>query len=304
MDSEKQKGKEMNKEIYLLQNTDGKYRPIIQDKDGNVEAVGSWVKQKQTAMNKIKTIEEQGKATFSDIILQTEAEPTQAKLFEVDDVEYLTTKNGYAFDEVASALQKEIRRGNEELAYFWAKELEDRYYKYLWKRLTIIASEDIGTANDQAVIFINALRNNYFFLRENTKKELEVDYNMVAHAVLYLCRSPKSRECDNFLWVMEHDYRGDFGMIEKNLPEIPDYALDKHTKRGRAKSRKWEHFVKEATKVNNENKEINKYADEMDRMLASRLRCQAEGKGRGFTKQEWDNISAEEKEKWLNNNEV
>jgi replication-associated recombination protein RarA len=304
MVEENRKENEMGKQIYLLQNTDGKYRPIIQDGDGNVEAVGSWVKQKQTAMNKIKKIEEQGKASFGEEILQQSAEPEQAKLFEVDEVDYLTTKNGYAFDEVASALQKEIRRGNEEMAYFWAKELESRYYKYLWKRLTIIASEDIGTANDQAVVFINALRNNYFFLRDNTKKELEVDYNMVAHAVLYLCRSPKSRENDNFLWVMEHDYRGDFGMIEKNLPEIPDYALDKHTQRGRGKGRKWEHFVKEATKVNNEDTDVNKYAEHMDRMLASRLRCQAEGKGRGFTREEWANTSDEEKEKWLNNNEL
>lgn len=38
-----------------------------------------------------------------------------------------TTKNNYLLDEAVSALQKEIRRGNEENALFWALELFPRY---------------------------------------------------------------------------------------------------------------------------------------------------------------------------------
>ena len=291
-----------SKEILLLRNSKGLYRPVIQDKQGNIEAVGGWVKQKQTATNKIKTYVDKGLVSYSgEIIMEETSKPEQDKLFKVDDVDYLTTKGGYAFDEVASALQKEIRRGNEAHAYFWAKELESRYYKYLWKRLTIIASEDIGTANHNAVVVINSLRSNYFFLRDNTKKELDVDMNILAHAILYLCRSEKSREADQFLWTMEADYRNHLGMLEPIKMEIPDYALDKHTKQGRQMKRGWEHFVNEASHVNNERTDQNKYKDQLPRMLASRLRTQLNGKGSGYTQAEWDSISEEDRETLLDN---
>lgn len=288
----------MNKQIYLLQNSAGLFRPVMQDQDGNVEAVGGWVKQRSTAMNKIKNIEKTGKAEFNNAIIESEMEKEQAKLFEVDEVDYLTTRNGYRFDEVASALQKEIRRGNEVEAYFWGKELEERYYKYCWKRLTIIASEDIGMANPEAVIFINALRTNYFYLRDNSKKELPVDYNIIAHAIVYLCRSPKSREMDHFLQVVEHDMRGDNGWLPFQQLEIPDYAKDKHTQSGRSMKRKWEHFIYEASKINNEQGTDN-YKSEMERIVASRNRVSAQGKGAGITKQEWEKMSDESKSEWI-----
>ena len=287
-----------DKHIYLLQNTEGQYRPVMQDNQGNIEAVGGWVKQKQTAMNKIKKLEKDGKAMFAHAIEQAEAKPEQNRLFEVEEVDYLTTKNGYDFGEVASALQKEIRRGNEREAYYWAKELEDRYYKYLWKRLTIIASEDIGMANPEAVIFINSLRSNYFWLRENTKKELPIDYNIIAQAILYLCRSPKSREADHFLAVMEHDYRGDHQWLPVNRLEVPDYALDKHTGKGRSMKRKWEHFIYTASKLNNEQGN-DLYTQDMERLAASRNRVDKLGKLNGITKEEWETMSDDDKSQWL-----
>ena len=48
-------------------------------------------------------------------------------------------KNGYMFDEVASALQKSIRRGLEFEALFWAKVLCSAGYDlYVWRRLGMI----------------------------------------------------------------------------------------------------------------------------------------------------------------------
>ena len=57
----------------------------------------------------------------------------------------LKTKNGYDFFECSSAMQKSIRRGIEDEAIFWAVELfESNYAEYIWKRLRIISSEDVG----------------------------------------------------------------------------------------------------------------------------------------------------------------
>lgn len=70
----------------------------------------------------------------------------------------MKTKNGYNLDEVVSALQKSIRRGLEEDAMYWALEMVDSgYIRYMWRRLLVIASEDIGPADPQTVILISSL---------------------------------------------------------------------------------------------------------------------------------------------------
>ena len=59
-------------------------------------------------------------------------------------------------------LQKAIRRGNEREALFWASELDlAGYGNYVWKRLRIIASEDVGLADTDAVIAVRVLYENW-----------------------------------------------------------------------------------------------------------------------------------------------
>ena len=147
------------------------------------------------------------------------------------------TPSDYNFHEVLSALQKEIRRGNEEQALFWALELESstKYQKALWSRLRVIASEDVGIANPFIAILINALNRAY----ENVTKGKRL---FVSHAILALCRSPKSRIVDDFLIVVQRS---------QNL-EIPDYALDMHTSRGKIMGRGLKHFHTEGCKLVNE----------------------------------------------------
>jgi len=56
-----------------------------------------------------------------------------------------TTPNGHAIDEAVSALQKSIRRGLEEDALYWGKELyltDKAVAGIAWSRLRVIASED------------------------------------------------------------------------------------------------------------------------------------------------------------------
>ena len=54
------------------------------------------------------------------------------------------TKGGYDLLETLSALQKEIRRGKEYEALFWAVELESLNSKALWNRLRVVASGGIA----------------------------------------------------------------------------------------------------------------------------------------------------------------
>ena len=71
------------------------------------------------------------------------------------------TARGYDPWEVTSALQKCVRRGDEQQATYWAAELETFNDLMLWNRLKVIASEDIGPANPTATLVIDILERNY-----------------------------------------------------------------------------------------------------------------------------------------------
>ena len=100
-----------------------------------------------------------------------------------------TTPKGYDMHEVLSALQKEIRRCNEYEAVYWATELESFNPEILWKRLRVIASEDIGLADPHASLIVDVLEKQYYGVAgKNDSSRL-----FLVHAVLYLARSSKSR---------------------------------------------------------------------------------------------------------------
>ena len=150
------------------------------------------------------------------------------------------TPRGYHLDEVISALQKEIRRCKEYEAVYWALELESFNSTALWNRLKVIASEDVGLANPMAPVLVNALESSYLKAKEKDKGESGL---FLVNAVLFLARSPKSRIVDNLLNVVQN--------AEERL-EMPDYAIDKHTYRGRKMGRGWDHFFDEGAKLANQ----------------------------------------------------
>ena len=138
---------------------------------------------------------------------------------------WMLTKQGYSLDEVVSALQKSIRRGLEEESLYWAIEMAiSGYGQYLWRRLCIIVSEDIGLANLQAPVVINSLAEN---CKRCTKSWKDPQMLPIAHAVLYLCRSNKNREVDDYLEYLKLKIKKGFRL------EVPSWAIDIHTKSGR-----------------------------------------------------------------------
>ena len=156
----------------------------------------------------------------------------------------LKTQRGYNFFEVTSALQKTIRRGKEHEALYWAMELLPRYESYLWRRLKIISSEDIGLANPLLIILVEVLSDQYFELRKKGDMGCLL---MVANAILFLARSKKARLADHFICAMIQEREQ--GLV--NLA-IPDYALDMHTRSGRAQARGLTHFRVEGAKLSNQ----------------------------------------------------
>jgi len=154
------------------------------------------------------------------------------------------TVKDYDFHECSSAMQKSIRRGDEDGALFWATELDKSGYgEYVFKRLKIIASEDIGLASPTYVAMLNSL---YNFWRDQRKKKDEQhkpERLYLVHAVILAVRAKKSRILDHACCVYYNN--------DNDLRPVPDYALDKHTYRGKMKGRGFKHFFSEASKLNN-----------------------------------------------------
>ena len=153
----------------------------------------------------------------------------------------------YQFDEVTSALQKMIRRNQEYEACYWAMILhKSGYYKYVWKRLAVIASEDIGLANPMAPVVVQALRGNYDMAVDSKSRQWGDGELFLCHAIMYLCRSVKTRETDSLMCLLT-------GEFEKGLRlEIPEIALDPHTAVGKAKHGRWDTGTKEEKQKRNE----------------------------------------------------
>ncbi len=157
-----------------------------------------------------------------------------------------TTKNGFDLFEASSAFQKAIRRGEEDLAlYFMVEMWESGFGEYLWKRMKIIVSEDIGLAEPNMPANIHAL---YLMYNEQVAKKPVPGKNperlFLTHAVLMLLRAKKSRLVD---WTLVAKFRGH----QDEKMTIPDWVFDKHTKKGRKMGRGWQHFFEEGTILEN-----------------------------------------------------
>ena len=172
------------------------------------------------------------------------------------------TIHGLPADEVISALQKEIRRGNEENAALLAFEMvstsEDLERK-LWDRLCVISVEDVGFGEATAPALVDALERMTHRYRHG-----EGDRALFAvHAVRYLATRKKDRSSDEMLnWfklaVDKEDLR----------PEIPDYAIDMHTARGQQLGRNVKDFYATGAKVSPELEDrVTQYRERVLRLL-------------------------------------
>jgi len=154
-----------------------------------------------------------------------------------------TTANGFAADEVISALQKCLRRGMLDNAlllgcemYLTSPELEAK----LWSRLCVIAVEDVGLGNPQAPVLIETLYQQH----QRYDRPTGDRFLFAAHAIRVSAGSTKERSTDDMVnWAMR-------GMaLGEARPDIPDFALDMHTQRGQQMGRDYRYFMEEASRV-------------------------------------------------------
>jgi replication-associated recombination protein RarA len=155
-----------------------------------------------------------------------------------------TTQNGYRVDELRSVLQKSIRRGWVEEAALAAYELfasGAETEEVLWRRLEIIATEDVGLGLVTAPAIIEAL---------NQQRQRMADrgdrWIYCAHAVRVLATARKDNMSMELAgWTREVSIRG-----ERKV-EVQDFMLDMHTQRGVSMGRDKAHWWQEGARLEN-----------------------------------------------------
>ena len=123
-----------------------------------------------------------------------------------------------------SAMIKSIRGSDPDAALYWAFKMlqggEDP--RFIARRLTILASEDIGLANSHALTVAVAA----FEACEKVGMP-ECEYAL-AHAVLYLATSPKSNSVTRAMGAVKQSLR------EQPIQAVPLWLRDAHTKTNKA----------------------------------------------------------------------
>jgi replication-associated recombination protein RarA len=140
----------------------------------------------------------------------------------------LTSPRGIPVDQLVSVLQKDIRRGNVDNAVLAAYEMLSTsadVAEHLWRRLKLIAVEDVGMGQPLAPLLLNCLHDNF-------RATPGGDTMMAVHAVRLLATARKDRTSSEHAdLVAAKVERGEL------VVSVPDYALCVHTRAGQEMGR-------------------------------------------------------------------
>jgi len=155
-----------------------------------------------------------------------------------------TSVNGLPFDELRSVLQKSIRRGLLEEAVLAAYEFFSsgpEAEEMLWRRLEIIATEDVGFGLMEAPAILEALNSQRLRMADRGDRWM---YSV--HAVRLLATARKDNSTMELAtWAQFVVARG-----ERKV-EVQDFQVDMHTRRGVAMGRDVAHWWTQGAKLEN-----------------------------------------------------
>ena len=167
-------------------------------------------------------------------------------------------QNGENYYDILSALIKSIRGSDVDASlHYLARFLKCEDLEMITRRLLISSYEDIGFGNLDAAVQVNTLNE----MRKNFPYDDGDQPMYFIHAIRVLCASEKDRSSD----YLKNIVIKSFAMGKKI--EIPDIALDKHTRRGKLMGRGSKHFFEEATKVIPQLKIDNDYRERYGQIL-------------------------------------
>lgn len=149
----------------------------------------------------------------------------------------LVTRNGHNMFDMASMLQKSIRRNDIERASYSAYELFGKYHTYLWKRLLVISAEDCYGIMTKEIIGLKLADDEV----NKGKKGYDKEPIFIAKAITLLCMARKNRDACyiacNFMEASDLMNPEDIEHVDITKArlegDIPDWVFDVHTLKGK-----------------------------------------------------------------------
>ena len=155
----------------------------------------------------------------------------------------MLSPRGIPVDQLVSVLQKAIRRSRVDDAVLAAYEMHTtspEVAAHLWRRLRLIAVEDVGMGAPLAPVLLRELQDDY----EASDGQ---DWMQVVHAVRYLATAPKDRTSS------EHaDLARTLVEAGQSVVTVPDHALCVHTRAGQEMGRGLLHWWHHGARVDPE----------------------------------------------------
>ncbi|TDE13059.1 AAA family ATPase [Jiangella asiatica] len=175
--------------------------------------------------------------------------------FSDDPYSQIVSPHGIPVDSLVSVLQKEIRRSRVDNAVLAAYEMyttSPDVAQHLWRRLRLIAVEDIGMGLPLAPVLIEVLHRNFNATPGG-------DWMMACHAVRLLATASKDRTASEHAdWVATKVTLG------QALVQVPDYAHCVHTRAGQEKGRGLVQWWENGAQVNDELQDADhRYRDDL-----------------------------------------
>jgi hypothetical protein len=163
--------------------------------------------------------------------------------FSEDPYSHIVSPHGIPVDDLVAVLQKEIRRSRIDNAVLAAYEMfttSAEVAAHLWRRLRLIAVEDVGMGLPLGPVLIDVLHRNFDATPGG-------NWMMACHAVRLLAAAPKDRtSAEQADWVVAKVALGEA------LVEIPDYARCVHTRAGQEMGRGLMHWWDNGAQVRDE----------------------------------------------------
>jgi len=151
-----------------------------------------------------------------------------------------------------SAMQKSVRRNLPEDAGYWFLALvDDGFFGAATNRLKITAHEDIGVLDFQRVQFALRCLDDAILYHKAGNDAWRM---MVMNALILLCEAKKTRAGNHLQAVCRGRYLND--KAEGAIKDVPDWALDMHTAKGKHLKRGLEHFFDQGARLVPSHKDI------------------------------------------------
>lgn len=147
----------------------------------------------------------------------------------------LYTKNGHDLLDIASLLQKAIRRNDDIWCGYAVNELRGRYNNYLWKKFLIVSAEDCYGMVTKEIIALREADTIF----NGAKKGYDRNGEFISKAATLLLKARKNRDSDWFACNLIQseetlDIKTYLELEDEQMPSIlPEYTYDCHTLKGK-----------------------------------------------------------------------